>query len=109
MSTLADMSAEERAECVGMWVSYKTPMGEHTAIYEMGSTLFEPGFGRFNRSLDTITPHPDLPRAWQPDGTPPQGEWEYAEYLGDHDGMTDVFYFDGDPTHRQWKSEWEEL
>lgn len=28
---------------------------------------------------------------------------------GDHDGMTDVYYFDGDPTHRQWKSEWEEI
>ena len=25
---------------------------------------------------------PDLPRAWNPDGTPPAGEWEYAvQYL----------------------------
>ena len=38
--TLADMTEEERAECVGMWVSYQTPMGEHTAIYEAGTTLF---------------------------------------------------------------------
>lgn len=34
---------------------------------------------------------------------------DIAEYLGDHDGMTDVYYFDGNPTHRQWKSEWEEI
>ena len=34
---------------------------------------------------------------------------DIAEYLDEYDGMTDVFYFDGDPTHRQWKSEWEEL
>ncbi|HAT6582874.1 TPA: hypothetical protein JAK83_002456 [Corynebacterium striatum] len=51
---------------------------------------------------------PDLPRAWSPDGTPPAGEWEYAEYLGDYKGMTNVYHYDGEPTHRHFVGEWEE-
>ena len=70
MKTFADMTPDERVECRGMWVSYGTPLGDHLAIYEAGSTLLEPGYGRFKRPLETITPRPDLPRAWNPDGTP---------------------------------------
>lgn len=75
MTTLADLTPEERAQCRGMWVSYQTPVGEHQAIYEAGSTLFEPGYGRFKIPLEHITPRDDLPRAWTPDGQPPAGEW----------------------------------
>lgn len=70
MKTLADMTSEERVQCRGMWVVYGTPLGDHLAVYEAGSTLLEPGYGRFKRPLETITPRPDLPRAWNPDGTP---------------------------------------
>jgi len=71
--------------------------------------ILDPRYGTNYERLDDCTPRPDLPRAWNPDGQPPQGGWEYAEYLGDHGGMTDVFYFDGYPTHRRWESEWEEI
>ena len=54
-------------------------------------------------------PRPDLPRAWNPDGTPPAGEWEHAEYLGDYKGMTDVYHYDGEPTHRRWVGEWKTI
>lgn len=64
MKTFADMTSDERAQHKGMWVIYQTPLGEHLAIYEMGTTLFEPRYGRFGVSLL------DLPRAWNPDGTP---------------------------------------
>lgn len=107
MRTLADMTPQERSQCRGMWVTYQSPMGEHQAIYEAGSTLLEPGYGRFKIPLKNITPCYDLPRAWTPDGDPPAGEWEYAEYLGDYKGMSDVYYLDGDPTHRRWVGEWE--
>ncbi|OHO60911.1 hypothetical protein [Corynebacterium sp. HMSC036D02] len=115
--TLADMTVEERAECVGMW-------GNHTfwgqvlisitdGVQFRGVNVEIICFvdGRPVRewaSTSEVTPRPDLPRAWAPDGTPPTGQWEHAEYLGDHKGMTDVYYFDGDPTHRRWIGEWEE-
>lgn len=70
MKTFADMTSDERAQYKGMWVIYQTPMGERLAIYEMGTTLFEPGYGRFRVSLHDIAPRPDLLRAWNPDGTP---------------------------------------
>ena len=108
MTTLADLTPEERAQCRGMWVRYQTPMGEHQAIYGGNSVLFEPGYGLFTIPLHRITPRDDLPRAWQADGTPPAGQWEHAEYLGDYKDMTDVYHYDGDPTHRRWVGKWEE-
>ena len=89
MTTLADMNQQERAQCRGMWVTYQSPMGEHQAIYEAGSTLLEPGYGRFKIPLKNITPCYDLPRAWAPDGQPPAGQWE--------DGHVVVSYDDPDP------------
>ena len=122
MKTLADMTEEERAECVGMWCGYNRHLkgGKPQDFVIMIEDINEAGrISCINPGAPEpkawapdpwmLTPRFDLPRAWHPDGQPPQGEWEYAEYLGDHGGMTDVFYFDGDPTHRQWKSEWEEL
>ena len=89
MTTLADMAPEERPHCRGMWCDYQTPVGVHTAIYETGTTLFEPGYGGFKVSLHHITPRFDLPRAWTPDGQPVPGEWE--------DGHVVVSYDDPDP------------
>lgn len=85
--TFADMTPEERADCVGMWCDIETPMGTETVIYDQsrwtkGPTLFEPEFGHFDVDLSDITPRFDLPRAWMPDDKPVSGEWEYAvQYL----------------------------
>ena len=114
MTTLADMTPEERAHCRGMWGDVETPVGTEMAIYDQSRwgqepTLFEPGYGHFEADFSKATPRFDLPRAWNPDGTPPAvGQWEHAEYLGDYKGMTDVYHYDGDPTHRRFVSEWEE-
>lgn len=68
--TFAEMTPQERTEYRGRWCSYHTPVGDHLAIYEEGTTLFEPNYGRFRVPLEHITPRPDLPRAWTPDGQP---------------------------------------
>lgn len=128
--TLADMTPQERAECVGRWCDYTDPIlktGTEQWIIAGTATptrlrkgeprvpcvlLVKPGKNHpflCNAKLNEVTPLDELPRAWHPNGQPPQGGWEYAEYLGDHYGMTDVFHFDGDPTHRRWESDWEEI
>ena len=114
--TLADMTAEERADCVGMWcdnlvstadnpkpVVLACVQGErcwilHTDLHGEWSCF----------SLVSVSPRFDLPRAWTPDGEPVAGKWEHAEYLGDHKGMTNVYHFDGNPTHRRFVGEWEQ-
>lgn len=83
MKTLADMTPQERAQCQGMWCEIDTPMGTELAIYDQlrwtkEPTLLEPEYGYFEADLSKVTPRPDLPRAWAPDGTPPAGEWEHA-------------------------------
>lgn len=120
MRTLADMTEEERAECVGMWCDFEaTPNYVITTVIIKAGNDYDAEFADeyevFNTVLghelvqpEQITPRHDIPRAWNPDGTPPAGEWEHAEYLGDYKGMTDVYYFDGEPTHRRWKGGWEE-
>ena len=118
--TLADMTPQERAQCRGMWCGYNRHLegGEPSDFVIMVDDVTEAGCvpcinpgapepKAWSPDPWMLTPRPDLPRAWNADGTPPQGEWEYAEYLGDHGGMTDVYYFDGEPTHRRWISEWE--
>lgn len=114
MTTLADLTSEERAQCQGMWCVYETPVGEERAIYEKTqagapvSMLFEPGYGRFEAENENITLCFNLPRAWAPDGTPPAGEWEYAERLSM--GVTAVYLCGKEnPTHRQWIGKWEEV
>lgn len=107
MRTLADMTEEERAQCVGMWVSYQTPMGDHLAVYEGNTTLYEPGYGSFIIPTDCITPLRDRPRAWTPDGQPPAGEWAYAN--PSDKGRMHVRLPDKHTTHRRWIGKWEEL
>lgn len=93
--TFAEMTTTERTECQGMWCNYRTPMGDHLAIYEAGTTLFEPGYGRFRVSLENITPRFDLPRAWTVDGAPLHGQWEHTQVPGL-----------GEST-RRWIGDWE--
>lgn len=117
MTTFADLMPQELDNHVGTWVNVlEIPhpviyMGEFQSTGEIkhGAVILDPRYGTNYERLDDCTPRPDLPRAWQADGTPPQGEWEYAEYLDEYDGMTDVFYCGGDPTHRRWESNWEEI
>lgn len=129
MTTLADLTPEERADCVGMWCDYRPAVGTtglHNAPEEVITTViikagndydaaYEDEYEVFNAAIghelvqpEQITLRPDLPRAWTPDGQPPPGKWEHAEYLGDYKDMTDVYHYDGDPTHRRWVGEWEE-
>lgn len=122
MKTLADMTPQERAQCRGMWCGYNRHVkgGKPSDFVIMVEDVNEVGLvSCINPGAPKpkawapepwmLTPRDDLPRAWTADGTPPQGGWEYAEYLDEYDGMTDVFYFGGDPTHRRWESDWEEI
>lgn len=113
MKTLADMTEKERAQCRGMWCEnedgalciYKGDLIEQAWL----SICFHPALGGFSAvPPETLIPCFNLPRAWGADGQPPAGEWEHAEYLGDYKGMTNVYHFDGDPTHRRFVGEWEE-
>lgn len=116
MTTLADLTPEERAQCRGMWCDFPDPDERTNLAIYVGDSLRNQGFceliheGQIGTLTipENLTPRYDLLRAWQADGTPPAGKWEHAEYLGDHKGMTDVYYFDGDPTHRRFVGEWEE-
>lgn len=113
MKTLADMTPGERPQCRGMWCD--TPKGTFVLLAPMfrdhekiGWQLVIPSEGmKIDYQLKDITPRPDLPRAWQADGTPPAGKWEHAERLSK--GVTTVYLCGKEnPTHRRWKGEWEE-
>ena len=89
MTTLANFTPEQRKQCVGMWCN----VGPHEPGTDAGSYLFvlrtsgnyrgaecaqllDPISGVSEYiSFRNITLRPDLPRAWEPDGTPPEGEW----------------------------------
>ena len=113
MRTLADMTEEERANCPGMWA---TSFIGYTGVivYQNGKQayLIIPEYNREQTfPLDEVTPRPDLPRAWNPDGTPPAGEWE-DDYT-DENGNTLTTGEDvpgaGPHTHiRRFVGEWEE-
>jgi len=113
MKTLADMTEEERAQCVGMWAETSNELG----------IIIEPFYT--DGSLDTavvfslkpkveilqciavyVTPRFDLPRAWNQDGTPPAGEWVYANPSNKE--RMHVRVPDKNTTHRRWVGEWEE-
>lgn len=114
--TLADLAPHERDEHVGTWVD--VPYKPHPVIYmgdfestgaiKYGAVILDPRYGTNYERLDDCTLRPDLPRAWNPNGTPVKGSWTEAEYIGDSHGMRDVYHFDGTPTHRYFQTEWEE-
>lgn len=102
MTTLADLTPEERANCVGLWANVSTERYPAVIVrtymaddVQYAQMLAPEICDYYQTSLESITPRYDLPRAWAPDGRPPAGKWEHAEYL------------DGDPTHRRWVGEWE--
>lgn len=87
--TLDQYSPEERAECVGMWVDTPWGLGVLLEIYDDWGRE-GPVVWCYERSqissgrwlLNQVTLRPDLPRAWNPDGTPIKGHWDYGEHLG---------------------------
>ena len=98
--TLVDMTAEERADCVGMWcdnlvstagnpkpVVLACVQGErcwilHTNLHGEWSCF----------PLGSVSPRPDLPRVWTPDGEPELAQalaeetYEYSYQVKHADG-----------------------
>ena len=112
MTTFADMTPQERAQCRGMWAGTFTGY-TGVIVYENGKQayLIIPEFNREQTfPLDKVTPRFDLPRAWQADGTPPAGEWEYEYTLTDGCSPTTGEYVGAGPNQkiRRWIGEWEE-
>lgn len=89
MTTLAEMTPEQREQCKGMWCEItwggagKTDLGvllylgvcryhgDEVGCLWVPSIVDGDVYPLANQiSLNTLTPRPDLPRAWQPDGTP---------------------------------------
>lgn len=115
MRTLADMTSQERANCQGMWC--ETAMSKALVIYVAGDQDNEEKAVVVNPKsqfrtvtpLRALTPRPDLPRAWQADGTPPAGEWE-DDYVGtDGYSITTGELVDPKPGEkiRRWLGDWE--
>lgn len=76
--TLADMTAKERANCVGMWCEsedYGTLLVIAHIEEDAAQAAVPQGLYPYEAPLEYFTPRFDLPRAWNPDGTPVKGEW----------------------------------
>nr|DAS93749.1 MAG TPA: hypothetical protein [Caudoviricetes sp.] len=117
MKTLADMSAEERAECVGLWAETSNglaiiiePFYTDGALDTTVAFSLKPEVKIAQYVAAYVTPRPDLPRAWMPDGQPPAGKWE-DDYT-DSDGITLTTGEDLDlgpyQEVRRWIGDWEE-
>lgn len=73
--TLADMTPEEREACVGMWADVSGYSQYRGIIHEITAPrvpVFRPNSGGLDWcDPEEVTPRPDLPRAWNRDGTMP--------------------------------------
>ena len=115
MTTLADMTEEERANCAGMWCEEKDGsmciyMGADATPEQTGVFAYPASEIPMRVFLNRITPRFDLPRAWQADGTPPAGEWEYEYTLTDEcSPTTGIKVPNAGPNQkiRRWVGEWE--
>ena len=82
--TLADMTAEERANCVGMWCDNLVSTADNPKPVVLACVQGEQCWilhtdlhGEWSCfSLGSVVPRFDLPRAWTPDGEPIDGKWE---------------------------------
>lgn len=94
MTTLADLTPEERAQCRGMWCDFPDPDERTNLAIYVDDSLKHQGFCELIHEGEigtltlphNLTPRPDLPRAWAPDGKPAAGEWEYAVQYKTRDG-----------------------
>ena len=126
MTTLADMRPEQRAQCLGMWVDFTPPewsdepsgkaVGVLIGISGSQAVVVYPKYGidedvdlpSGHVDLDCIVPRGDLPRAWQPDGAPVKGYWEYeSDHIIGHGGRT-VRTLTSRRFVGEWEGEWEE-
>ena len=89
--TLADMTAEERADCVGMWADTTGQgLGVIVNATELSDcwVLFPEGGGRVATCHNQrVTPRFDLPHVWTPDGEP-----ELAQALAEEKYQYGVTY-----------------
>ncbi|EEI77680.1 hypothetical protein HMPREF0308_2056 [Corynebacterium striatum ATCC 6940] len=82
--TLADMTPEQRANCVGMWCEVAGQLeilAEPDGMVDYHDTAILHSVKRNGGEYvlaKNVTPRFDLPRAWNPDGTPSAGDWEQA-------------------------------
>lgn len=93
MTTLADMTTQERAKCVGMWAETSNglaiiiePFFTDGVLDTTVALSLKPKVEILQRIAAYVIPRPDLPRAWNPDGTPSAGDWEYAVQYKTPDG-----------------------
>lgn len=78
MTTLADMTVQQRQDCIGMWADYRiTPVVIISVYYDTYVKnwvvdVFDPIDGWMEKRIhpSCVTPRCDLPRVWNPDGTP---------------------------------------
>lgn len=94
MTTLDDLTPQERDDYVGAWVN--VPHNPRPVIYmrdfystgeiKHGAIFLDPLYGDNHARLEDCVTRPDLPRAWNPDGTPSAGDWEYAVQYKTPDG-----------------------
>ena len=112
--TLADMTPEERAKCDGMWATY---LGVETGIILWSNNrsayiLFPDGRREQTCKNRDVVPRVDLPRAWEPDGTPLQAT---RETITGCDGMRldaaggDSFLTVPGTIYQRWIIDWQEV
>lgn len=114
MTTLTDMTPGEREQCRGMWCEDEDGFlfvyrGDHIGRDWLAVCAYPEDVHESYLPLDYLTLRPDLPRAWNPDGTPPTGKWETSN-------TTDIFLDGtGAPTGhayskitRRFITDWEE-
>lgn len=83
MTTLADLTPEQLHECVGMWCDFIPGDGDSDKEPELGifaywqwatneAIITRPDLADTRKWCfpENVTPRFDLPRAWNPDGTP---------------------------------------
>lgn len=119
MTTFADMTPQERAQCRGMWCDFPDPDERTNLAIYVDDSLKHQGFceliheGQLGRLTipENLTPRFDLPRAWNPDGQPPAGKWE-NDYT-DSDGITlttgEDLNVGPHQEVRRFVTEWEEI
>ena len=100
--TLADMTPDERAECVGMWfewegTDYLVVLASLNGPFEGHVTVMIPHPIKVKTAytkMSTLIPRLDLPRAWTPSGEPVPGTWD------DDNGHNSMRRF---RSEREWK------
>lgn len=119
--TLADMTAEERAECVGMWAMIESVNLAVIAEADETNTcvvIYPQWDGDSAVHLnEMVTPRPDLPRAWMPCGLPVPMKKERG-FCGTaglettvHKYSSGTIYVSEDTPHGEvyrWIGEWEQ-